>query len=130
MSDSPISGAQLRYASISAFGLIVFSTIVSWAGLANQKYTPMKPDTSNATALANRSAFETFMDPSISSSSPFVKIIDLTLTPFQMVIEMLLMWANLWDIMGWASVFLIVPMLIMLTILLSVAVSLMEAALP
>lgn len=127
---SILTPAEMRYGSISAFGLIIMTAILKWSGVGNTRYTPMKPDTANATALASRSAFETFMDPSITSSSPFVKVIDLVLTPFQLLVDMVVMWGNVWDAMGWGSIFIIVPMLIMFLILAGIVVKMMEAVLP
>lgn len=127
---SIISPEEIRYGSISAFGLIIMTTLLKWSGVGSTRYTPMKPDTTNATAIASRSAFETFMDPSISSSSPFTKVIDLVLTPFQLLLDLLVMWGNVWDAMGFGSIFIIVPMLVMLLILAGIAVKMMEAALP
>jgi hypothetical protein len=127
---SVLSPEELRYGSISAFGLIIFTTILKWTGVGQTRFQPAKLDTQNATQIDDPTAFETFMDPSITSSSPFADIIDLVLTPFQFFVDMLLMWSNVYDVMGFASVFIIVPMLIMLVVLAGVAVTMLEAALP
>lgn len=127
---SALEPEEIRYASISAFGLIILTTLLKWSGIGQTRFTPMKPDTTNATSIGSRSAFETFMDPSITSSSPFAKLIDVVLTPLQLVVDLLVTWSNVWDVMGIASVFVIVPMFIMLTIVAGVAVKLANTALP
>lgn len=127
---SAIEPEEMRYAAISTFGLIVFTAILKWSGVGQTRFTPMKPNTVNATSLDSRSAFETFMDPSITTSSPFAKLIDAVLTPLQIVIDLLVTWANVWDAMGFGAIFIIVPMFIMLTIIAGVAVKLANTALP
>lgn len=122
---------EMRYASISAFGLIVFTTILKWSGVGNTRYTPVKPSTANATKAGNRTVLDSVMDPSLTGGSTGIDyVIDIVLTPIQIVIDQLLMWSNVWDVMGFGSIFIIVPMMIMLAIIGGVIIKLLSTVLP
>lgn len=130
---SLIEPEEIRYASISAFGLIVFTTLLKWSGLGNTRYDPIKPNSGNVTDVGNRSALETLMEPSLTGgpgSGVIDAIIDIVLTPIQIPVDLILMWVNVWDAMGMMSMFIIVPMFVMFVIVAGVAVKLVSVIIP
>jgi hypothetical protein len=127
---SVISPEEMRYSSISAFGLIIFTAILKWSGVGATRFTPAKLDTTETENLGNKSVIETLFDPDFTNSTPFNALIDAVLTPLQFAIDLLLTWASVWDTLGFGSVFIIVPMFLMTVIVASAALSLVEAILP
>jgi len=127
---SAIDPRELRYAAISAFGLIIFTTLLKWTGVGQTRFKPLKPNTSNTTAAVNQSNLDAVMDPSLSTSNPFAVFIDMALTPLQLFIDLLLTWSSVWDSMGFTSIFILVPMTIMLVVVASGVYALIQVALP
>lgn len=127
---SLIEPEELRYGSISMFGLIIMSTLLDWTDLGS-KYEPTKPSTSNVTQVGDRSALDQMMDPDIGGGASAIDtMIDIILTPIQFPINMLIQWSNVWDAMGMMSVFIIVPMMIMMFILAGILVKVVSMILP
>jgi hypothetical protein len=120
---------ELRYAAISAFGLMIFTTLLKWTGVGSTRYSPVKPSTGNVTDAGQRSTIDQIMNPSLTESA-LDPVIDMVLTPLQLVIDQLIMWGNVYDAMGLGSIFIIVPMLIMVVIVVGAIIKIVEAVLP
>lgn len=128
---SALDPAELRYASISAFGLIIFTTLLKWTGVGNTRYQPAKLGTSNTTSLARKSVLDNFFDPTLSlGSNGLSTFIDGILTPAQFAVDLLLTWSSVWNTLGFTSIFIIVPMLVMTVIVLSFIINAAEAIIP
>lgn len=128
---SSISSSEMRYAAISFFGLIIFTTFLKWTGLGKTRYKPLKPDTSNATQLNDSTFLNNLFDPSIGSGSSAINtLIDVVITPIQLFVDLLLTWSAVWDAMSFTSIFIIVPMFIMLAILVSFIIVVAQTFIP
>lgn len=124
---------EMRYAAISAFGLIIMTTLLKWSGLGQTRYTPLKPGISNTTQFNQSSTLDSLMEPNLTGglgSGPLGLILDVVLTPFQIIIDFLLMWSMVWDSMGFMSIFIIVPMFLMAVIVAGAIVKLVAAIIP
>lgn len=128
---SGFDAAKLRYGSISAFGLIIMTTILKWSGLGQTRYQPTKPNSGNVTAVADKSVLDSLMDPDITGGASAIDtLIDGALTPVQIIVDLFLTWFNVWDAMGWSSIFIIVPMLIMAAVVISMIINVIETVIP
>lgn len=127
---SAIDPRELRYTAIATFGLIIYTTLLKWTGVGQTRYKPAKPNTQNATDAVNEGVISGIMDPDLTGSAPFDELIDLALTPLQLFIDLLLTWSSVWDSMGFTSIFILVPMMIMLVVVASGLYRLIEVALP
>lgn len=126
---SAIDPRELRYVSVSAFGLIIFTTLLKWTGVGSTRYKPTKPNTGNTTSATDKTFLDGLMDPDLTGSA-FGQLIDAALTPLQLIIDFLLTWSSVWDSMGFTSIFILVPMLIMMVVVAGGLYRLIQVALP
>lgn len=130
-SRSPVTDGQLRYVIISIFGLIMYTTLLSWMDLLQSAdvYEPPKPNTNNVTALNSSSNISSGLDPESGGVFPagpveyaqevLFFVVDIITIPIDIVVTILITWSNVWDVAGFASVFVIAPMLIMIIVIIA-----------
>lgn len=125
------NGGELRYIVISAFGLILLSTITYSMGMAIDPYQP--PEVNEQEQLEDEQWWETGEEDDswwTLGSDTLEAIMGLIGAIFSFIGDIFVMlnglihaWGVLLSVSGWASVFFIVPMFVMFSVLLSAVLS-------
>lgn len=124
---SALEPEEIRYASISMFGLIMYTTFLAWIGelqTANV-YSPTQPNTADVEALNQSSTYNILEPGSFTGPVAYIQAVldfgvDLITVPVDILVSLLLTWHNLWNIAGFGSGVVIVPMFVMIVIIIGV----------